>query len=168
MDRQEEWGSGVMSLPDDFLVLGKPGSEERTWNLSALVKWAEWLSFPLALEKIKGPLTAHTFLGVEIDTSALVLRLPDEKLVILRSLIASWRDRRWCLKSELQSLVGKLQHAYKVVRPGRSFLRQIFELLGGVHHDHHHVKLNGGKRSDLAWWDLFLESRNGVSMLHPS
>ena len=79
---------------DDFLVLGKPGCEECARNLSALVKWAEWLGFPLALEKMEGPLPTLTFLGVEIDTSALVLRLPDEKLVALRSLIASWRDQR--------------------------------------------------------------------------
>ena len=153
---------------DDFLVLGSPGSEECAWNLSALVKWAEWLGFPLALEKVEGPSTTITFLGVEIDTSALILRLPEEKLVALRRLISSWRGRTWCRKTELQSLAGKLQHACKVVRPGRSFLRRVFELLGGVHRDHYHVKLNGGMRSDLAWWDLFLESWNGVSMLHPS
>ena len=61
----------------------------------------------------------------------------------------------------------KLRHACKVVCPGCSFLRRIFELLGGVHHDHHHVKLNGRMHSDLAWWDLFLELWNGVSMLQP-
>ena len=115
---------------DDFLLLGTPGSEECARNLAALVRWAEWLGFPLALEKIVGPLTLLTFLGVEIDTNALVLQLPEEKLTALRSLIASWKGRRWCLKSELQSLVGKLQHACKVVRPGRSFLRRVFELLG--------------------------------------
>ena len=75
---------------DDFLVFGSPGSNECAQNLSALVKWAEWLGFPLALEKVEGPSTTLTFLGVEIDTSTLMLRLPEEKLIALRSLIASW------------------------------------------------------------------------------
>ena len=153
---------------DDFLVFGSPESNECAQNLSALISWAKWLGFPLALEKVEGPSTTLTFLRIEFDTEALVLRLPKGKLVALRNLIVSWRGRRWCLKSELQSLAGKLQHACKVVRPGRSFLRRIFELLGGVQHDHHHIRLNSGMRSDLAWWDLFLESWNGVSMLRPS
>ena len=83
---------------DNFLVLGKPGSEECAQNLSALVKWAEWLGFPLALEKIEGPATTLTFLGVEINTISLVLHLSEEKLATLRSLIASWRDQRWSLR----------------------------------------------------------------------
>ena len=86
----------------------------------------------------------------------------------LKSLVTSWKGRRWCLKSELQSLAGKLQHACKVVRPGRSFLRRVFELMKGVHHDHHHIRLNTVVRSDLAWWDLFLDSWNGISMLRPA
>ena len=127
-----------------------------------------WLGFPLALEKLEGPSTTLAFLGVEIDTSAIILCLLEEKLIALRSLIASWKGQRWCLKSKLQSLVGKLQHTCKVVQPGRSFLRRVFKLRGGMHHDHHQIKLNGRMRSDLAWWDLFLESWNGVSMLHSS
>ena len=153
---------------DDFLVFGDPGSDECARNLSALLRWVYWLGFPPVLEKVKGPSTTVTFLGVEIDSSALILRLPERRLVALRGLIASWEGQRWCLKSELQSLAGKLQHACKVVRPGRSFLRRVFELLGGVQYHHHHIKLNGGMRSDLAWWELFLESWNGVCMLHSS
>ena len=37
-------------------------------------------------------------------------------------MIRDWQGRRSCQKRELQSLVGKLQHACKVVKPGRSFL----------------------------------------------
>lgn len=68
----------------------------------------------------------------------------------------------WCRKLELHSLAGKLQHACKVVQPGRSFLRQVFELLRGAHRDYHYIC------SDLTWWDLFLDSWNRVSMLHPA
>ena len=153
---------------DDFLVLGTSGSEECVDGQFTLMGWTEWLGFPVAKEKVEGPTTKLTFLGIEIDAEALILRLPEEKLVALRSLLTSCKGRRWCLKSELQSLAGKLQHACEVVRPGRSFLRQVFELMKGVHHDHHHIRLNSAMRSDLAWWDLFLDSWNGISMLHPA
>ena len=32
-------------------------------------------------------------------------------------------------------------------------------------HPHHHVCLSVGARSDLAWWYLFLESWNGISLM---
>ena len=112
-----------------------------------------------------GPATCLRFLGIEIDSVNMVLRLPEEKLAVLRQLVTSWKDRHSCRKVELQSLAGKLQHACKVVRPGRSFLRCIFELLEGTHHRHHHIRMNQAMRSNLAWWDAFLESWNGVSML---
>ena len=67
---------------DDFLVLGNPGSEECAQNLSALVKWAEWLGFPLVVEKVEGPSTTLTFLGVEINTNTLILHLTEGNLLL--------------------------------------------------------------------------------------
>ena len=104
---------------------------------------------------------------IEIDSDALVLRLPPEKLWALKEHLASWRDRRSSTKSDLQSLAGSLQHACKVVRPGKTFLRRVFELLRAVHQSYHNIPLNSGMRSDLAWWDLFLDSWNGISLLWP-
>ena len=97
-----------------------------------------------------------------------MLRLPPEKLLKLKEQLLWWKDRRSCTKSDLQSLAGSLQHACKVVRPGRTFLRRVFELLRGVHQSYHFIRLSRGMHSDLAWWDLFLDSWNGVSLLRPS
>ena len=72
------------------------------------------------------------------------------------------------MKRGLQSLVGKLQRAHEVVKPGRSFLRRIFELLAGAHKDHHHIRLNTSFRLDLVWWDTFLEAWNRKSILRRS
>ena len=52
-----------------------------------------------------------------------------------------------------------------MVRPGRSFLRRIFEAIAIVHWPHHKVQLNFEVRSDLAWWNSSLELWNGISML---
>ena len=133
---------------DDFPVVGTPGSEECANGLSTLVDWTEWLGFPIVREKVEGHSTVLTFLGIEIDSNALVLRLPEEKLRALRTLLISWRDRQWCRRSELQSLAGKLQHACKVVRPSRTFLWRMFKLLKGVQHNYHYIRLNKGMRSD--------------------
>ena len=62
-----------------------------------------------------------TFLGIEIDTMAMQLRLPANKLAELRNLVKQWMQWKSCLKKDLQSMAGKLQHACKVVRLGRTF-----------------------------------------------
>lgn len=101
----------------------------------------------------------------EVDTATLELRLPERKILELKGLIGEWYKRKSCRKRELPSLAGKLQHACKVVKPGRSFLRRVFELLAGVSLDCHHVRLNASFHSDLRWREAFLEEWNGTSIL---
>ena len=52
-----------------------------------------------------------------------------------------------------------------MVKSGRSFLRRVIELLAAVKRDFHHIRLNASFRSDLVWWDTFLEGWNGTSCL---
>ena len=102
---------------------------------------------PIASEKLEGPTDRLTFLGIEIDSQEMTLRLPVRKLLELKS---EWATRKSCTKRDLQSLVGKLQHACKVVRPGRTFLRRMFELLKGVKKKDHFIRLNAAFRSMIA------------------
>ena len=66
-----------------------------------------------------------------MDTVAMSLCLPAEKLTELKSLVACWLGRNFCTLKELESLVGKLQHAYEVMKPGRTFMRHMFEMIKG-------------------------------------
>ena len=99
---------------------------------------------------------------------ALELRLPDEKLEKLRQLITDWQGRKCCKKRDLESLTGYLCHACKVVRPGRRFLRGIFDLLAWTKKQHHFIRLNEQFQGDIEWWRVFLKDWNGVSMLYSS
>ena len=69
-----------------------------------------------------------TFLGIEIDSHSWELRLPQDKLRRAREEVTNWQGRKSCTKKELLSLIGLLQHACRVVRPGRSFLRRMINL----------------------------------------
>ena len=142
---------------DDFLIVGDPGPVECAAQLTILLA--------VAMEKLEGPATVLTFLSIEMDTSEMALRLPEQKLQELKQLVARWIGKRSCLKRDIQSLVGKLQHACKVVVPGRTFLRRMFELLSITAKSQHHIRLNQAFRSDLLWWHTFLSSWNGVSMM---
>ena len=121
------------------------------------------LGVPLASEKVEGPASSLVFLGIEIDSNAMQIRLPDRKLVKVKLLVNQWLERRKaCRKRELQSLVGVLQHASKVVRPGRTFLRRLIETMETAKHSDHWVRLNSTFHSDLIWWHTYLTDWNGV------
>lgn len=155
----------VIHYLDDFLVIGAPASEECATALSKLLRIFGRLGLPVAEEKLEGPLPCLGFLGFELDSGALEIRLPREKLRELQVLVRQWLGRKSCSRKELESLAGKLAHAARVVRPGKTFMRRIFELLGGARKAHHHIRLSLSLRSDLQWWSTFLETWNGISMM---
>ena len=133
-------------------------------DMRRLMAFFTHLGVPLAPDKVCGPVTRLTFLGIEIDTAERMLRLPEDKVSALMSLITSWKDRRRCTKRELLSLIGHLSFAAKVVKPGRLFLRRLIDISTTVHHLNHRIHLSMEAREDIRWWLSFLPSWNGVSL----
>ena len=111
----------VLHYLDDFLIVGQPNADQCAVDLQRLLEVFASLRVPVAMEKLEGPTTRLVFLGIELDTKSMCMRLPPEKLEELRVLLGEWQSRKFCRIRELRSLVGKLQHACKVVRPGRTF-----------------------------------------------
>ena len=101
---------------DDFLILGRAGTEECSEGLERSLQLCKNLGVTVAPQKTEGPATALSFLGICLDTDEMIIKLPQEKLTRLRSLITEWKGRRTCCKRDLLSLIGQLQHACKVVR----------------------------------------------------
>lgn len=153
---------GLDHYLDDFSIVGGP---ECGRDLRVALETCVGVGFPVAEEKTEGPATRITLLGIVMDSDRLELRLPQEKLEKLRELVEKWRRRRACTKRELQSLAGHLNHACKVIRPGRRFLRGVFGLLSQFHKRDHMIRLNVAFRADLEWWHVFASSWNGVSLM---
>ena len=105
------------------------------------------------------------FLGIELDTVGLQLRLPSEKLVHIEALIQSWPCKKVASKGELQSLIGHLSHAATVVKPGRTFMRHLIKASKVSKQASLWVHLNINCRADLAWWELFIELCNGHAIM---
>ena len=158
----------VFHYLDDFVVLGAPGSDECSRALEKLRSRCTELGIPLAAHKCEGPSTKITFLGIVIDTSVGELSLPAEKLNHLRDLLEDWEDRKSCSLKDLESLIGYLNHACKVICPGRSFLRRMIDLLHRTHNKYHPIRLNRDFRSDLQWWRRFAAGWNGTSYIATS
>ena len=56
--------SFVIHYFDDFLTVGLPSSDTCQQNLDILMQLCDDLGVPLALEKVEGPLTTISFLGI--------------------------------------------------------------------------------------------------------
>ena len=97
-------------------------------NVNTILKLFSFLGVPVAPEKLEGPSTRLTYLGIEIDTIEQTIRLPADKLTDFKVLLSLFSTRHSCSKRELLQLIGKLSFAAKVVKPGRLFLRFLIDL----------------------------------------
>ena len=93
------------------------------------------------------------------------IRLPNDKLLRIWSTLAKWLHKKKVTKGEILSLVGLLQHATKVVRCGRTFTARMYATVAKVQELHYFTRLNREFKSDLAWWHVFVQHWNGLSML---
>lgn len=106
------------------------------------------VGLPTEPEKDEGPATVISFLGLELDSAALEIRLPEE-LSRLRAELVKWRGKKACRKRELLFLIGLLSHACKAVRTGRSFLRRLIDLWTMAKQLDHYVRISRDARSDI-------------------
>ncbi len=88
-------------------------------------------------------------------------RLPHDKVNRLQTTLEQFQHRRSCTLKELQSLIGTLNFACRVVPPGRSFLQRMIDLTRSVLKPHHHIKLSSGFFQDLKMWKDFISNWNG-------
>lgn len=152
---------------DDFLTMGQPGTTVCQRNLHLLIEICNILGIPIAIEKIDGPTTVLDFLGILLDTEQMEARLPQDKFERIQATIREWLGKKKATKREVLSLVGILQHAAKVVRPGRTFVNRMYSTAAKVQELDYFTRLNKEFQSDLYWWHVFLGLWNGVSFLQP-
>ena len=156
----------VIHYLDDFLTMGPALSNKCQENLTIIEQLCADLGIPLAQEKLEGPTHCLTFLGIEIDTRLSLARLPKDKLTRIKSELHLCLKKRRATKRQILSLVGLLQHASKVVVPGRTFTARMYSKAARVKKLHYFTKLDKTFRSDLHWWHTFISTWNGRSFLH--
>ena len=160
----QEGVNRIFHYVDDFIIIGR-NWDECSEALRKVDETAKLLGMQIEPSKWEGPTSNLIFLGIELDVANLVLRLPEEKLQELSELVAQWVGKKCGTKKELESLAGKLQHACKVVRPGRCFLRRVYALIAVADHKRAMLRLNRELRADIGWWHMFMAQWNGVSIL---
>ena len=156
----------VFHYINDFITVGAPATGECEVNNSIMHGTAEELGLPIDPGKDEGPSSCLVFTGIEIDSVAMELRLPQEKLSRMKRKLRGWRGKKACYKEDLLSLISTLSYACKVVRAGISFLRRLIDLASSRESDQKsRVWLNTEARSDVEWWYRFSAEWNGVTLL---
>ena len=148
---------------DDFIFFGAPNSSCCSTGLQA-----NSLNVPLRADKTVLPSTLVILHGIEVDTSKMRMRLPQDKLLDSRAKVDDMYRRKKVSLRQLQSLIGSLNFACKVVMPGRTFLRRLINITKGVYKPNHMLRLNAEARLDLSSWKLFLDNFNGTSLCLPT
>lgn len=65
----------------------------------------------------------------------------------------------------LQSLVGLLAFAAKMVVPGRAFLRRLYNILSA---EYPKTRVTAARKENLRWWRDILPKWNGIGILRKS
>jgi hypothetical protein len=152
---------------DDFMLIMHDLAAAKLKLQQLLALFAE-LGIPISMKKLEGPVTLIVFLGILFDTVAMTIRLDDERLAAIHAELNTWNERVSASREQLQSLIGILSFAAKVVAPGRTFLRRMIDHLKTVPH---HIDsatpfpLSSDFQKDLQWWRQFLTQWNGISII---
>ncbi|XP_076116596.1 uncharacterized protein LOC143084063 [Mytilus galloprovincialis] len=157
-------GFTVIAYLDDFFIC-ECTKQRCALGLRVLIDLLRKLGFAISWSKVFDPCQKLVFLGVEIDSTTLELRLHLTKLEQLRAELAEFKQRKHVSKKQLQSLAGKLNWASSVVHGGRVFLRRIIDGITKLKHDWHKMRLGGDILHDIHLWYNFMSTFNGKSLL---
>ncbi|MES9970252.1 MAG: reverse transcriptase domain-containing protein [Candidatus Thiodiazotropha sp.] len=149
---------------DDFFIKAD-NFQDCAAALQMLIQLLRKLGFHINWNKVIDPTTKIIFLGIEIDSVNMCLRLPEDKLQQVRKELSLFQMRKRASKKQLQSLAGKLNFCAGVVYGGRVYSRRIIDTINALKADNHKARLNGDIRADILWWHSFLATFNGRSML---
>ena len=89
---EKEGVSPVFHYLDDFITLGPPRSPHCQWNIQDIRQVCRSTDTPLEKDKGEGPSPVMTFLGMQLDSQKLEIRL--DKLECLQQLLSDWKGRK--------------------------------------------------------------------------
>ena len=115
-----------------------------------------------ASDKLCPPSTCMEFIGITFDTVTSTISIPANKIAEIMALVRTWQGRSCATKH--QSLLGKLHHVSKCVKPARLFVSRMLDTLRSAP-DRGRVALDADFQRDLQWFANFLPTYNGRNMM---
>ena len=94
------------------------------------------LGVPIAENKTLGSTTCITFLGLDIDTLAMVVKIAEDKLLKLKLGVEILLEEKKKLR-ELESITGLMAFCSRAIPSTRAFTRRFYDLIASVKYKKH-------------------------------
>lgn len=146
---------------DDFIFMGKPDTNDCMNLMNAFLGICKALGVPLADDKTVWPSKVLVFLGFELNSILMQLRIPPEKLVKLSELLILFLKKKKTTLQEFQSLIGLLDFCARAIPCSRAFNRRFYDATCGILKPNHHLRLTHSIKEDLKMWLFFIDFFNG-------
>lgn len=150
---------------DDFLG-GEKGFESCKSLMQIFKTIMQDIGVPLADEKTEGPAQILVFLGLELDSQKMMVRIPLTKLTEVVQKIEFTLSKKSVTLKEMQSLIGSLNFCCRAIVVGRPFCRRLINSTCGVTRSYHHVRISNEIKLDLKMWLKFFKHSNSISVFH--
>eukprot|EP00117_Sycon_ciliatum_P034800 scpid21606/ scgid26485/ Integrase/recombinase xerD homolog len=157
--------SQLLHYLDDFLNVSPPHLPVAEHHRSLILDMLRYLQIPVASEKVEGPSTCLTFLGLELDSLTFEIRLPSAKHGAYLGKVNGLLQSGMASRRELASVLGNLSFAARAIPVGRTFLRRLYDLDRATSNlpKHKVLTLSAGAVNDLKWWQRTLSVWPGKS-----
>lgn len=155
----------VLVYIDDFAGVA-PSREAADAAFTRLQLLLAELGLEEAILKRVFPHTSMPWIGIEFDTLAMEIRIPQAKLTDTLTLLRTWAVKTAATRHQLQQLLGKLFHIAQCCKPARLFLGRMLDTLRSAP-TQGDVPLDADFQKDIHWFLTFLPTYNGIHMMQP-
>lgn len=158
-------GITIVQYLDDFFCSGHSFASCE-WAQNSIIRLLRYLGFYVSWKKVSPPSQITTYLGIEIDSIAMELRLPEGKLQKMRSLLSQVNGLNHIDRKSLERLTGYLAHCSTIIRGGRLFCRRLYDLYKVMHSKNlKRIRIPAATKADIIWWHDFAEQFNGKAAI---
>ena len=122
------------------------------------------LGVPLADNKTVGPTSVFKFLGFVIDTELMMLKIPEDNIYKLVTLLSPFLYKKKLKIKHLESVTRLITFCSRAIPSSRAFIRRFYVFLTSVKvkKPYYSVRINLETKADAELWLEFLQNFNGV------
>ncbi len=163
-------GMRIIIYIDDILIMAETQSLAKE-HTAGLIFLLENLGFIVNHPKsILNPMQTIEYLGFEIKSPTMEMRLPGEKIKHIRQETTKLLQSENPSTRELSRLLGKLSHASQAIPPAPLFYRNMQDCLRrslqyGDRQYQNPLHLSYEAREEMEWWKTHLTRWNGKLLL---
>lgn len=153
----------IMPYIDDFFGV-EPTYDAAQIAFSSIQGLLSELGAEESTAKAIPPATCITWIGIEFDSQAMEVRMPQQKIDDTLSLLRQWQDTTRATLQQLRRLLGKLFHIGQTCKPARLFVSRMLDTLRSAPPSGY-IELPDSFQRDVAWFLAFLPNYNGIHLL---